>query len=141
MFGRKSRPSTSAGVTSKSNYENFRKHERFSPRNLSAYVDGTHCQVLDYSDGGVRLTLVKGLRRTALIEIYKGDRLIKKTPAVIAWERNGEIGYAFRENLQIYEIDVPTHRPSEEGRAEPDPNHNDAGGVSGSALRKRLNLK
>ena len=126
MFGKKSSPA------------DYRAHTRYSAGDMTILVDGVECDLLDYSDGGVRLAANGHMRRVALIEVRKGDRCIRKTPAIVAWRRQGEIGYAFRSNLRVCEVEgaeqyLPQKRPVDKIR-------NETGAVSGSALRARLKI-
>jgi len=126
MFGKKA---TSA---------DSRMHTRYSAGSMSVVVDGVKCDLLDYSDGGVRVSVQGHVRRVALIEIFKNGKCIRKTPAIVAWRRESETGYAFRSNLRIYEVDNADRyeppRPAAERLT------NDSGAVSGSALRARLKI-
>lgn len=116
-----------------------RVHPRYSPGSMRVVVDGVGCDLLDYSDGGVRIAAKGHVRRVALIEIYKNGKCIRKTPAIVAWRRESETGYAFRSNLKICEVEGAERyatRPAEGDERMT----NDSGGVSGSALRARLKM-
>lgn len=128
MFGKRSDPS------------NYRVHERYDPGAMRVVIDGVECQLLDYSDGGVRISSPGPTRRVALIEIYRGAKCVRKTPAIVAWRREKQAGYAFRSNLKVFEVEGAEqyNRP-----APPQPEevtHNASGAVSGNALRRRLKL-
>lgn len=135
MFGKRLHPDDPA---------NFRSSQRVDPRGMIAVIDGVHAELLDYSDGGIRVLLNGQTKRTVLIEIYRGDRLFRKCAAVIAWERADQTGYAFRPNLRLYEVQPvekrQEHIQDEVAEEKPESGLNKSGGVSGSALRKRLNL-
>jgi len=126
MFGKKASPA------------NGREYPRHNAGKMSVTVDGVQCKLLDYSDGGVRVSIQGALRRVALIEIHKNGKCIRKTPAIIAWRRDSETGYAFRSNLKIYEVDKTEHRATAEKSVETETN--DSGSLSGSTLRARLRM-
>lgn len=116
----------------------YRAHQRYRAENMSVVIDGIPCTLHDYSDGGVRISTRGQTRRVALIEIMKNGKCIRKSPAIVAWRREYEVGYAFRSNLKVCEIEgadeyyrkeVPHERIK-----------NDTGAVSGSALRARLKM-
>jgi len=126
MFGKKASPADS------------REYPRHNAGGMSVLVDGAQCKLLDYSDGGVRISTRGPVRRVALIEVYKNGKCVRKTPAIVAWRRESETGYAFRSNLKIYEVEqverpVVSQEPVEQET-------NDSGAVSGSALRARLRM-
>ena len=126
MFGKKVNPA------------DFRVHERHSAEDMSVVIDGVECTLLDYSDGGVRISARGQTRRVALIEVFKNGRCIRKSPAIVAWRRENQAGYAFRSNLKVCEVEGAEryHRqpiPEEKHR-------NATGAVSGNALRARLKM-
>jgi hypothetical protein len=126
MFGKKHNPA------------DYRVHERHSAMNMSVVIDGVECVLHDYSDGGVRISSRGQTRRVALIEVFKNGKCIRKTPAIVAWRRENQAGYAFRSNLKICEVDG-----AEQYHRKPIPevkDHNDTGAVSGDALRRRLKM-
>lgn len=126
MFGKKVNPA------------DYRVHERYSAENMSVVIDGVECTLHDYSDGGVRISSRGPTRRVALIEVYKNGRCIRKSPAIVAWRRESQAGYAFRSNLKICEVEGAErfHRqpvPEEKDK-------NETGAVRGNALRARLKM-
>lgn len=128
MFGKRD--------TAKFDPSEFRIHDRHLVRGLKAYVDNQEVEILDYSDGGMRVKSLSPLPRVAMIEIVKGNKTIRNTAAVIAWSRAGQTGYAFRSKLKVTHIE-PVERKAIE-KAEPV--KNETGGFSGNALRDRLKL-
>lgn len=128
MFGKK--------ATDKFDPANFRVHDRRAVSGMKAYVDRELVEILDYSDGGMRVRSPRELRRVAVIEIFRGGEMIRNVVAVMAWQRGDQVGYAFRPKLKLTEVSAPTRARTEFV----DENRNDTGGVSGSALRNRLNL-
>jgi len=126
MFGKKASPTDG------------REHPRYNAGNVSVTVDGVQCRLLDYSDGGVRISTTGAVRRVALIEIFKNGKCVRKTPAIVAWRRESETGYAFRSNLKIYEVEQTEQRAVPEAPEETETN--DSGAISGSALRARLRM-
>lgn len=114
----------------------FRVHDRRVVHGMKAYVDGQQVEILDYSDGGMRVASPRPLPRVAVIEIYRGEKMVLNTAAVTAWERGGQTGYAFRTKLKITNI-VSTDKKRND---RPPPEKNDTGGMSGNALRNRLKL-
>lgn len=128
MFGKRE--------TQKFDPSEFRVHDRREVKGIVAYVEGQQVEILDYSDGGVRVSSVNPLPRVAVIEIYRKDKLIKNTAAVTAWARGGQTGYAFRTKLKLTNI-AP---PKEKRDIRPAPDKNDTGGIAGGALRNRLKL-
>lgn len=114
----------------------FRVHDRRVVKGLKAYVSTQEVEILDYSDGGMRVRSPQPLPRVAMIEIFRDDKLVRNVAAVTAWERGGQTGYAFRSKLKITNIDEQKRtaiQPKE-------PVKNGTGGVTGSALRDRLKL-
>jgi len=128
MFGKRD--------TAKFDPSEFRVHDRQVVRGLTVYVDGQEVEILDYSDGGMRVKSLNPLPRVATIEIVRGGKTIRNTVAVTAWARGGQTGYAFRSKLKVTNIE-PVERKAIE-KAEPVTN--ETGGVSGNALRDRLKL-
>lgn len=128
MFGKRK--------TAKFNPSEYRVHDRQVIQGLKVYVDKQQVTVLDYSDGGVRVKSGEGLPRVAVIEVLRNDKMIKNVAAVIAWERGGQVGYAFRPKQKLTNI-APEPRKSIETKV---PEQNDTGGVSGNALKRRLKL-
>jgi len=126
MFGKKVNPT------------NYRAHRRHQAENMSVVIDGVDCTLHDYSDGGVRISAHGQTRRVALIEIYKNGKCIRKSPAIVAWRREYEAGYAFRSNLKVCEIEGADEYYRKEVSRERV--RNDTGAVSGSALRARLKM-
>jgi len=114
----------------------FRVHDRKVVHGLKVYVDKELVELLDYSDGGMRVKSVNPLPRVAVIEIFKGDKLVRNVAAVTAWARGGQTGYAFRSKLKLTEVPGMTRSRRETMQ----PNKNETGGVSGLALRDRLKL-
>ena len=125
MFGKKNDPS------------DYRVHERHSSAaNMRVIIDGVECRLHDYSDGGVRISSRGPTRRVALIEIHRNGKCIRKSPAIIAWRRENEAGYAFRSKLKICEVDgAQQYKPAEQPKS-----MNATGAVSGDALRRRLKI-
>jgi len=126
MFGKKINPA------------DYRIHERHSAENMSVVIDGVECTLHDYSDGGVRISARGQTRRVALIEVHKNGKCIRKSPAIVAWRRESQAGYAFRSNLKICEVEGAEqyHRkpiPEEKSK-------NETGAVRGNALRARLKM-
>lgn len=128
MFGKRE--------TAKFNPSEYRVHDRQVVRNLKVFVDKQKVNVLDYSDGGVRVEASGDLPRVAVIEVYRNDKLIKNVAAVIAWERGGQVGYAFRAKQKLTHIAPKPRAGLEEEAAD----QNVTGGVAGSALKRRLKL-
>lgn len=128
MFGKKVNP------------ENFRSHVRYKPNRMSAIVDGVECELLDYSEGGVRISSPRTTRRVALIEIYKSGRCIRKSPAIVAWRNGAQVGYAFRSNLKVCEIEATAMQPQAKEHPEESTGRNESGAVAGDALRRRLRM-
>ncbi len=126
MFGKKKNPA------------DYRVHERYSAENMRVVIDGVECTLHDYSDGGVRISARGTTRRVALIEIYKNGKCVRKSPAIVAWRRENQAGYAFRSNLKICEVEG-AEKYHRKPIAEP-VNQNDTGAVSGDALRRRLKM-
>lgn len=127
MFGKKVNPA------------NYRAHERYSAENMSVVIDGEECTLHDYSDGGVRVSSRHQTRRVALIEVYRNGRCVRKSPAIVAWRREDQAGYAFRSNLRVYEVEgAEQYRVG--STAADDLGRNETGAVSGSALRARLRM-
>jgi len=127
MFGKKINPA------------DYRVHERYSAENMSVIVDGVECKLHDYSDGGVRISSPRQTRRVALIEVYKNGKCVRKTPAIVAWRRDSQAGYAFRSNLKVCEVEgADRYQRRNEEPVESD--RNNTGAVSGSALRARLRM-
>lgn len=117
----------------------FRVHTRHGGSSMRVLIDGEECTLLDYSDGGVRITSRAATRRVALIEIYKGSKCIRKSPAIVAWRRDTQAGYAFRSNLKVCEVEgAQQYRRQPE--QEVDRSKNSSGAVSGDALRRRLKM-
>ena len=128
MFGKRHDPS------------DYRVHERFDAGSMRVVIDGLECQLLDYSDGGVRISSRSPTRRVALIEIYRGEKCIRKTPAIVAWRRERQAGYAFRSNLKVFEVEGADHYNRTAREPAKEATHNATGAVAGSALRERLKL-
>ena len=114
----------------------FRVHDRQVVRGLRVYVDNQEVEILDYSDGGMRVKSLNPLPRVAMIEVVKGDKTIRNTAAVTAWSRGGQTGYAFRSKLKLTHIE-PVKR---KGIEKAEPVKNETGAFSGNALRDRLKL-
>ena len=126
MFGKKVNPA------------DFRVHERYSAENMSVIIDGVECTLHDYSDGGVRISSQQQTRRVALIEVHKNGRCVRKSPAIVAWRRESQAGYAFRSNLRVCEVEgIEKYEPKENI---PDPDKNETGAMAGNALRARLRM-
>ncbi len=126
MFGKKVNP------------KDHRIHQRYRTDNMSVLIDGVECVLHDYSDGGVRISARGQTRRVALIEIYKHGKCVRKCPAIVAWRRESQAGYAFRSNLKICEIEG-----AEQYYRQPIPKEeitNNTGAVQGNALRARLKM-
>jgi len=114
----------------------FRVHDRRVVEGLKVYVGTQEVEILDYSDGGMRVKSPQPLPRVAMVESFKHGKLVRNIAAVTAWERGGQTGYAFRSKLKITKIDTESRtelRPKE-------PAKNETGGVTGNALRDRLKL-
>jgi len=127
MFGKRE--------TKKFDPSEFRVHARRTVQGMTAYIDQEQVEILDYSEGGIRVTSRSPLPRVAVIELYRGEKLFRTTAAVTAWARNGQTGYAFRSNLKLTTIEEKPHkRPAAKQQK------NETGGMSGSALRNRLKL-
>jgi hypothetical protein len=122
--------------TSKFNPSEYRAHVRKSARGLRAFVDGVEVELLDYSEGGLRVRYDRPLPRVATIEMLRNEKPMRTIAAVVAWSRNDQTGYAFRPNqkLAMIETKVPLRRDVAP------PVSNERGGVSGAALRDRLKL-
>lgn len=114
----------------------YRVHDRREMTGMRVYIDKQQVDVLDYSDGGVRVASPGTLPRVAVIEVFRGDTLIKNVAAVTAWSRGNQTGYAFRPKLKLTNI-APVSRKDYEAKI---PEQNETGGVSGNALKKRLKL-
>lgn len=114
----------------------YRAHNRRSAKGLRAFADGHEIEILDYSEGGMRVHSPYPLPRVTVIEIYKGENLIRTMAAVVAWARGDQTGYSFRAKQKVTMIDTPA--PKSRDVALPEKNR--TGGVSGSALRQRLKL-
>ena len=127
MFGKRE--------TAKFDPSEFRVHDRSIVHGLKAYIDKELVEILDYSDGGMRVRSSRPLPRVAVIEIFRGDKLVRNTAAVTAWERGGQTGYAFRSKLKLTHIEPVSKR-----HTPPPPEKNETGGVAGNALRNRLKL-
>lgn len=130
MFGKKVNPA------------DYRAHPRYSAENMSVVIDGVTCTLHDYSDGGVRISSVRQTRRVALIEIFKNGRCIRKSPAIVAWRRESQVGYAFRSNLKVFEVDGAEeyHRVDSAETEDRGQTRNATGAVAGNALRARLRM-
>ncbi len=128
MFGKRE--------TAKFDPSEFRVHDRHLVKGLKVYVDDQEVEILDYSDGGMRVKSLNPLPRVATIEIVKGEKTIRNVVAVTAWARGGQTGYAFRSKLKVTNIE-PSERKAIEREA---PIKNETGGFSGNALRDRLKL-
>jgi len=128
MFGKRE--------TAKFDPSEFRVHDRELVRGLTVYVDNQEVEILDYSDGGIRVKSMNPLPRVATIEIVKGDKTIRNVVAVTAWSRGGQTGYAFRSKLKVTNIEPVARKPIET----PETVTNKTGGVTGSALRDRLKI-
>lgn len=115
----------------------FRVHDRMVVRDMAVYVDGQKVEVLDYSDGGVRVRSKYPLPRSTVIEVFKSGQLLRETVAVTAWTRGDQTGYAFRSKLKVTRVEGAAPRERKEAI---DADRNDTGGVAGSALRNRLKL-
>jgi len=126
MFGRKVNPA------------DYRIHERHNAQNMRVLIDGVECTLHDYSDGGVRISARGQTRRVALIEIHKNGKCVRKSPAIVAWRRESQVGYAFRSNLKVCEVDGAEQYHAKEIPQEK--TRNDTGAVSGNALRERLRM-
>ena len=115
----------------------FRVHERKVIRDLRVYVDKQLVEVLDYSDGGVRIRSDRPLGRTVVIEVIRSGQVVRENVAVQAWQRGNQTGYAFRPKLKVTAVagSPPRDRVDSLENA-----RNPSGGVSGSALRNRLKL-
>lgn len=122
----------------KASSADYRIHERHKAENMSVVIDGIECTLHDYSDGGVRISASRQTRRVALIEIHKNGKCVRKSPAIVAWRREYEVGYAFRSNLKICEVEGAEEYYRKEVPI--DRQRNDTGAVSGSALRARLKM-
>ena len=97
-------------------YDEFRQHRRKGcSTEYRAYIDGVEYSVLDWSEGGFRILCNSGMARVGVAEIYYNGRRILSSPAVLAWARGGEAGYAFRPNLGVYEVKENPTKPN--GRA------------------------
>lgn len=114
----------------------FRLHDRKVVHGLKVYVDRELVEVLDYSDGGVRIRTDSPMRRTVVIEVFRKDKKVRETVAVQAWQRGDQVGFAFRPKLKLTEVPEATR----ERRETIDVVRNATGGVAGSALRSRLKL-
>jgi len=126
MFGKKVNPA------------DYRVHERHNADDMSVLVDGVDCTLHDYSDGGVRISAKGGTRRVALIQVFKNGKCIRKSPAIVAWRRESQAGYAFRSNLKICEVEGAEQYYRREVPIERE--KNDTGAVAGNALRVRLRM-
>jgi len=114
----------------------FRAHDRRAVQGLKVYVDKQHVELLDYSDGGVRVGSMNPLPRVTVIEIFRGDTLVRSVAAVTAWSRGGQTGYAFRPKLKLTTI-TPV---SKDDYKEKPVDKNTTGGMTGNALKDRLKL-
>lgn len=128
MFGKR--------VTEKFDPSEFRVHDRRSAKGLKAYVDRELVELLDYSDGGMRVRSSAPLPRVAVVEIFKDNKMVRNVAAVTAWTRGGQTGYAFRPKLKITHVEGAPERPRREAAV----STNETGGVAGAALRNRLKL-
>ncbi len=128
MFGKRE--------TEKFDPSDFRVHDRREVRGLKVYVEGQQVEVLDYSEGGVRVASPASLPRVAVIEVYRGADIIQNTAAVTAWSRGKQTGYAFRPKLKLTNINPVSKKELDSDEVK----KNSTGGVSGSALRNRLKL-
>jgi len=122
--------------TGKVDPSEYREHVRRSARGLRAFVDGVEVELLDYSEGGLRVRFDRPLPRVATVELLRNEKLMRTTVAVVAWSRNNQTGYSFRPNQKLTMIEPKSPLPRE---AAPRIN-NSSGGVSGTALRDRLKL-
>jgi len=128
MFGKR--------VTETVDPSDFRAHDRRAVQGLKVYVDKQQVEVLDYSDGGVRVSSMNPLPRVTVIEIFRGDKLLRSVAAVTAWSRGGQTGYAFRPKLKLTTVAPVSKDDYKEKQAD----QNTTGGMTGSALKNRLKL-
>ena len=127
MFGKKVNPA------------DYRIHQRYAARNMSVMVDGEDCTLHDYSDGGVRISSRSPTRRVALIEVFKNGKCVRKSPAIVAWRREMQAGYAFRSNLKMCEIDYSEQTQRAKG-GDGEAEQASKGALAPSALRARLRM-
>ncbi len=133
MFGKRERPAkANIGI----NKVDFRAHDRRFVQGLTAYIDQQEVEIYDYSDGGIRVVSRHELPRVAVIEIFKGKKLVKSVASVRAWARHGQAGYAFRPKLKLSEVASSANKAYKSIPAQV----NKSGGIAGSALRDRLKL-
>ncbi len=128
MFGKR--------ASAKFDPSEFRVHDRQTGKGLKAYVDNQEVEVLDYSDGGIRVRSFSPLARVVMIEIMKGRKTVRNTAAVTAWSRGEQTGYAFRSKLKLSHVEPVERKAIEKEK----PTKNETGGVAGNALRDRLKL-
>jgi hypothetical protein len=122
--------------TDKFNPSEYRAHTRKPARGLRAFIDGIEVELLDYSEGGLRVRSDRPLPRVATIEILRNNKPMRTIAAVVAWSRKDQSGYAFRPKQKLATIGSKPIAPREVDA----PLNNSRGGVSGSALRDRLKL-
>lgn len=114
----------------------FRVHDRHTVADMKVYIDRELVEILDYSDGGMRVRTQRTLRRVVVVEIFRRGEMFRNVVAVMAWQRGDQAGYAFRPKLKLTEVSAPTT----ERKEHLSDTRNDTGGVAGSALRNRLKL-
>ncbi len=122
--------------TEKVDTSDYRAHDRRVVKGLTVYVDKQEVEMLDYSDGGIRVGSRNPLPRVTVIEVFRREKLLRSVAAVSAWSRGGQTGYAFRPKLKLTTV---TPVSKDDYIAAP-VDKNKTGGVSGNALRDRLKL-
>lgn len=128
MFGRRQ--------TEKFDPSDYRAHDRRTVKGLTVYVDKQEVEILDYSDGGVRVSSKNPLPRVTVVEIFRREKLVRSVAAVSAWSRGGQTGYSFRPKLKLTTV-APVLK--EDYIAAP-VDQNKTGGFTGNALKDRLKL-
>lgn len=96
MFGKKV-----AKKSKSADWRDFRTHDRQAMRGLRATVNSIPAEMIDYSSGGMRVRANEQLPRVGTVEILEGRKLVRAVVAVVAWSRNSETGYMFRNKQKL----------------------------------------
>ena len=105
----------------------YRAHKRRAANGVEMRIGGIRYSVLDYSEGGARIIATRERPpRVSIVELYLNGRSIGQYAAVMAWMRNGQVGYAFRKDQTIRSVE----------QSKPTPGH----AYGASSIRNRLRM-
>lgn len=95
------------GKSTTKDWSEFRKAKRWPGDGVVLKIEGKSVNVVDYSDTGVRAKIPESVhQKTVILELFKNNKLIHRSPAVVAWVTENERGYEFRGNLNTYDVET-----------------------------------